>query len=332
VDTEVAVGFAATTATPHRGPPHVVAHVAPVAATLSLISRATGWIPSRVVQSHSSGVSSFAIWPFTSARIDVEALPLDILGYLRNGNPRVTRRVNGRSVSKRLTIGAVTFVPHGVRTAWQVDGAGEFVQISVSPGVFCAFANEHFDVPSPLIADFFAIHDPWLTGYFEMLISEYDTFFDERYGADALLLSEMEHALVKHLLKWHSFPVSRSDRLPTRSTSVSPLRPVVLRRVEEFIDANLGDEVTLRMLAAIATLSVEHFVRSFRSATGRTPYRYVLEERLKRAAHLLRTSDQPIFMIATACGFKNPNYFSTKFHERYGIRPSHYRSGQVGGR
>ena len=73
-------------------------------------------------------------------------------------------------------------------------------------------------------------------------------------------------------------------------TKVTPLRPGLVRRVEEYVEENLERDIGLSELAHLCYMSVDHFLRSYRAARGITPYRYVLEQRLRRASTMLRTT------------------------------------------
>lgn len=101
-----------------------------------------------------------------------------------------------------------------------------------------------------------------------------------------------------------------------------------MQRVEEHVRASLAAQVSLRSLAGLCCMSVDHFLRSFRAAAGVTPYHYVLEQRLRRASAMLRTTAAPIAVIAAECGFKNPSHFSVKFRARFGVSPSQFRSAR----
>ena len=101
-----------------------------------------------------------------------------------------------------------------------------------------------------------------------------------------------------------------------------------MRRVEEFVQADLAGEISLESLARVACMSVDHFLRSFRAASGVTPYQYVLAQRLRKASVMLKTGKAPIAAIALQCGFGNPSHFSVKFHAHFGVSPSRYRQGE----
>jgi AraC family transcriptional regulator len=98
----------------------------------------------------------------------------------------------------------------------------------------------------------------------------------------------------------------------------------VVRRIEEFVERNLSANIHLEDLAAVASMSVDHFVRAFRQATGSTPHRYLLERRLDHASALLRTSTDRVSRIALRCGL-SPAHFTATFHERHGMTPTEFR-------
>jgi AraC family transcriptional regulator len=102
-------------------------------------------------------------------------------------------------------------------------------------------------------------------------------------------------------------------------------RPLLMRRVRDYIESNLANDIGLRTLADIARMSADHFLRSFRAAAGKTPHRYVLEKRLDGACAMLRDGTEPIATIATACGFKSSSHFTVAFHGHFGVTPSKYR-------
>jgi AraC family transcriptional regulator len=58
----------------------------------------------------------------------------------------------------------------------------------------------------------------------------------------------------------------------------------------EYIEEYLDGCPTLEEMAAVARLSVFHFARQFKAATGLPPYQYVILRRVERARELLRQS------------------------------------------
>ena len=59
--------------------------------------------------------------------------------------------------------------------------------------------------------------------------------------------------------------------------------------------------------------------------TGKTPIEFIRVIRLKRAAQMLRESQQNVSEIAYQLGFNNPKYFSKYFKDEFGVLPSVYQ-------
>ena len=106
-------------------------------------------------------------------------------------------------------------------------------------------------------------------------------------------------------------------------------REEYLRRVHktiDFMEANLGHEVTLDELASVACFSKFHFHRIFKEVTGENVGQYILRLRLQRAAsQLLQNLDKSITQIAYDCGFAESSVFSRSFKQFYGCSPSAWR-------
>jgi AraC family transcriptional regulator len=87
----------------------------------------------------------------------------------------------------------------------------------------------------------------------------------------------------------------------------------------------LAEPLTLADIAAEAHLSVYHFIRVFRAATGETPHRFLTRLRVERARRLLANDTLTVGQIAERCGFASPGAFSAAFLSHVGVRPSAYR-------
>jgi AraC family transcriptional regulator len=139
-------------------------------------------------------------------------------------------------------------------------------------------------------------------------------------GADGrLYLEGLASALAVRLLR--SSGLSRRSPIPHKGG----LAPRQIRRVLEYIEAHLTDELGLVELAAIVELSPHYFGEAFRISTGRSPHRYVMERRIEWARALLRDEDRPIRDIAYAAGFSSQSHFTANFRRVTGVTPGRYR-------
>lgn len=100
------------------------------------------------------------------------------------------------------------------------------------------------------------------------------------------------------------------------------LSPAALRRVQLYVEANLGGDVHLASLAERAGLSVFHFARAFRATTGTTPRAYVEEQRVARARQLIEESDLSLAEIAVATGLGTQSRLTTIFRRATGLTPA----------
>jgi len=104
------------------------------------------------------------------------------------------------------------------------------------------------------------------------------------------------------------------------------LAPRRLRMVQEYIEANLSDEITLADLAALAGVSSTHFCRAFHKSTGIASHQYMIRRRVERAKELLAKRELPIVEIALAVGFGNQSHMTTHFRRVVGTTPWRFRN------
>lgn len=103
------------------------------------------------------------------------------------------------------------------------------------------------------------------------------------------------------------------------------LGPARLRRVIDYIEAHLADDLRLAILARIAGLSLHHFGEVFRQSMGVPPHRFVLTRRIERAKVLLLGTDMTITQVAFAVGYSSQSHFAAKFRRVAGATPRRFR-------
>jgi AraC family transcriptional regulator len=132
----------------------------------------------------------------------------------------------------------------------------------------------------------------------------------------------MADAIAVHLLRRHAVlpPVAR--RLGTEPGALSPDR---LRRLSEYIEAQLGSDLTLEDIAKEVCLSPFQLSRCFRRTTGSTLHACVMRRRAERARVLLRDPALPLAEIAHRCGFASQSHFTAVFKRTVGLTPGSYR-------
>ena len=98
-----------------------------------------------------------------------------------------------------------------------------------------------------------------------------------------------------------------------------------VRRLDAIISARISDvSLSVDVIASQLHIGRTVFYRKVRGITGYTPNDYIRVIRMKKAAELLKEGKMNVSEIAYAVGFDNPNYFSKKFKEQFGVPPSQY--------
>ncbi len=96
----------------------------------------------------------------------------------------------------------------------------------------------------------------------------------------------------------------------------------------DYVDRNLGEDIPLGKLAAVACFSSFHFHRLFTAFVGEPPAEYIRRLRLERAAIRLTTDPAtPVTEIALGCGFSTSALFCRLFRARFGMTPTAWRRG-----
>nr|MBP8257352.1 helix-turn-helix transcriptional regulator [Opitutaceae bacterium] len=96
-------------------------------------------------------------------------------------------------------------------------------------------------------------------------------------------------------------------------------------RTLEVLRNNLGMQVSIRELAAIAKMSHAYFASQFRRHTGESPRSYINKLKVEKACEYLRTTNAKIETIAHLLGCDDPFYFCRLFKRLTGRTPSGYR-------
>ncbi|WP_278069448.1 helix-turn-helix domain-containing protein [Brevundimonas sanguinis] len=103
------------------------------------------------------------------------------------------------------------------------------------------------------------------------------------------------------------------------------LAPWRLKQVTALMTDRLSQGLTVDEMADSVELSTDHFLRSFATATGRTPHQCLTEMRMEKAKQLLRGTELPAAEIALELGYSSPAHFSSRFRQIVGISPSAWR-------
>lgn len=98
-----------------------------------------------------------------------------------------------------------------------------------------------------------------------------------------------------------------------------------ISRTLAYIRENIKEEFSLEKLADISSMSKYHFLRTFKSQMGITPFQYINEMRISLAKTMLTATNMTIAEIAYDLGYSNESAFIRAFSRTAGTTPRKYR-------
>jgi AraC family transcriptional regulator len=97
------------------------------------------------------------------------------------------------------------------------------------------------------------------------------------------------------------------------------------KKVTEYIEEHLTENISLRQLAAVAQLSHYHFARAFKQSFGIPPHHYHMALRMERAKAILEGPARTVTEVGVMLGFSETSSFTASFRRSVGVTPTNYR-------
>ncbi|WP_308760735.1 two-component regulator propeller domain-containing protein [uncultured Bacteroides sp.] len=108
--------------------------------------------------------------------------------------------------------------------------------------------------------------------------------------------------------------------------AITSLDEKLVENAIKYVEANIARcDLSVEELSRGLGMSRVHLYKKLLQITGKTPIEFIRVIRLKRAAQMLRESQQNVSEIAYQLGFNNPKYFSKYFKDEFGVLPSVYQ-------
>lgn len=141
-------------------------------------------------------------------------------------------------------------------------------------------------------------------------------YFNSPLESDRIIIFSLILKLI-HLLDRDSKKQFYRDKLKSGNYEI-------IENSIKYIKENLTSDLSLKAIASYASLSPIHFHNCFKAATGKTLHEYVEEQRIKKAAELLVSTDATLTEISYECGFSSQSYFSYAFKRKMKMTPREY--------
>lgn len=208
--------------------------------------------------------------------------------------------------------GALTLMPQGAHSDWQIEGAFAFLHLYIPDAALRAFAAETLEISPDRVAlpEVTFAADPALAARLAGLTNQQDP-----QSARHAMQEVLHHLLTAP--DWQGLRAGGPQR--------GGLSPATLRRLRAAVQEAPEAPHRLADLAAIAGLSEFHFHRAFRQSTGLTPQVWVERARI-RAAEALILQGLPLAQVADACGFAHQPHLTRAFRKARGMTPAAWRA------
>lgn len=239
-----------------------------------------------------------------------------------SGRMRVRRKAEGVVETHDATEGTIWLMPAGApsRGVELSDGRFDSLIIALPQRAMSQAADELLSAPVDAITvrQMGGFKDPVIESIGRSLARE----LDEPHPLGRLYAETAAATLEAYLLRRFSNRSDDAQPAPPRGA----LNASRLRKTLDLINERIGDDLSLKELALETSLSVFHFARAFKAATGVAPHQYVLERRVARARDLLAQGELSLSEIAQACGFASQAHLTNVFKRAVGVTPGVYRS------
>ena len=247
--------------------------------------------------------------------------PYHLLMLYQADGPYVVRR-RGKPGAGEVVYrtGDLSLYPSGdcqVAVDWTTPS--DHIYLTVEPQYLQRLAGPDLDLTQVALCERGKFDDPLLRHLSRQLLAAAGS----RHALGLLYAESLTTALGYHLLAYHA-TTRQLRREPPRLTGA------VLARIDAYLEAHAEEAVTLEALAGLANLSVFHFARLFKQATGLPPYQYVLRWKMQRARQLLHRHGASVASISDALGFASVVTFVAAFRRAVGCTPQQFQRHQGG--
>lgn len=102
----------------------------------------------------------------------------------------------------------------------------------------------------------------------------------------------------------------------------------VIDHVIRYIEDNISRHISLNEIAGHINLNPSYLSRVFSQKTGMPLIQYITEEKMKRAALLLRSGNYRVKEVAALLGISDQYYFTKLFYKVFQVNPSEYMASE----
>lgn len=242
--------------------------------------------------------------------------PENFLHVVLNGAVKYEVNTRGRNLRFTSRPGTIFLLPRGTVDEVNWTGPTQRVIVNIRTSLLTHVLEETAHQTEVELKEYWDLTDRHIS----TLLMEMMADLDDNSPAGTIYGESLANALAVYLLKRYAVrrtvPVTHKGGLPGNR----------LKRVVDYIAANLDENMSLAQLSAIAGMSPHYFSELFKVSTGRSPHNFVLLQRIERAKQQLRDPKRSIINAGLDAGFQNQSHFARMFRQVEGTTPSTYRA------
>lgn len=239
------------------------------------------------------------------------------LGYLFNDfSPRQITRMDGKEYDGTNRSGDFWLKPASVSGYWRWESTDDCLIFGVEPTYLekVALENNCLNPDKIEILPVLIAHDPQI----KMLATQFKREMDNPAFGEQTYIESLANIFAIHLLREYcTFPA-------TLKQYEGGLAPYKLKQALNYINDNLDGQIKLQDIAQFLDLSQFYFCHMFKESTGVAPYKYIIQQRVQKAKHLIKNSKSSLADIAYECGFSSQSQMTQHFRKHVGVTPRVY--------
>jgi AraC family transcriptional regulator len=254
--------------------------------------------------------------------LDVEIPPMDhymIVHYLEGITP-MDRQVGGRWSRAECQPGIFSLLSLATDSHWHWTQPLEVSHVYLSAKILAKVAGDmqDKDVAEVTLHDVLHGSDPIITAISAEVLREV-----QRGGGGSPLYAEaLSIQLAVHLLRNYA-------TCEFRQRGPRQLTPGQRRLLDDYIDANLADELTIEGMAAVLNVGVWTLNRLLRSTFGCSAHGLVTARKIERARAMVSAGTLSLKEIAAGAGFSDQAHMTRLFRSYIGTTPGRMREEAV---
>ncbi len=255
-----------------------------------------------------------AYWSNDFDRVTYQADRVHTLSYYATGGEGSRRLDVNTGFGQTNT---VSLLPQFHYSDWEISKPFHFAHLYFSDESIKQFAAMTLDIEPRIIqVPELIFNDD------RQLVVEVKKLFAEGLLQTPLAYEQHIQTIFSQLLSDTHYCIKKESSL------TGGLSPRVLKRVRDFMQANLHTKIQLNDLAEQANLSAYHFLRMFQLSTGFTPNDYIQFARIENVKRSLSPNNieaASLAAIAAQNGFSHQSHLSRVFKKYVGVTPGQYR-------